>query len=216
MFPNILNYLILKKHKFVIVFSLFMAAGTAILLVNLWQDYKITPSRPKPISPEMLQPGIAFLQFNQWVEIDITGLQCQEMNSQSSEREKFIKGIIDFLMGNEALREYVILSDEAETLVLVAMFSKEVTCREVRDNSPLRGVISRQTFERYSRLTEIDPVLAEYAYDGYIYNFCAFCGRDNTLIGLIVCAVLFAISIGLLIISIYLVNKNKANIDIHH
>ena len=208
-FPDILNYLILKKHKFAIVFSLFMAAGTAILLVNLWQDYKITPSRPKPISPEMLQPGIAFLQFNQWVEIDITGLQCQEMNPQSSEREKFINGIIDFLMGGEALREHVILSNEAETLVLVAMFSKEVTCREVRDNSPLRGVISRQTFERYSRLTEIDPVLAEYAYDGYIYNFCAFCGRGNTLIGLIVCAVLFIISIGLLIISIYLMKEKS-------
>jgi len=208
-FPDILNYLILKKHKFAIVFSLFMAAGTAILLVNLWQDYKITPSRPTPISPEMLQPGIAYLHFNQWVEIDLAGFQCQEMNSQSSEREKLINGIIDCLMGAGALREYVILSDEAETFVLVAMFSEEVTCREVRDQAPLRGVISRLSLERYSRLTEIDPVLAEYAYDGYFYSLCAFCGRGNTQIGLIVCAVLFVISIGLLIISIYLMKEKS-------
>ncbi len=215
MLPNILNYLILKKHKFAIGFSLFMAAGTAILLVNLWQDYKTTPSRPTPISPEMLQPGIAHLHLNQWVEIDMVGFQCQEMNTKLSERENLINGIIDYLMGAEALREYVILSDEAETLVMVAMFSKEVTCREVRDNSPLRGVISRLTFERYSRLTEIDPVLAEYTYDGYIYSLCAFCGGGNTQIGLIVCAVLFVISMGLLILSIYSMKEKETNIYIH-
>lgn len=214
MLPNILNYLILKRHKFAIVFSLFMAAGTAILLVNLWQDYKITPSHPTQISPEMLQPGIAHLHLNQWVEIDLAGFQCQEMNSQASEREKLIDGIIDYLMGAKALREHVILSDQAETFVLVAMFSKEVTCREVRDHSPLRGVISRLSFERYSRLTEIDPILAEYAYDGYFYSLCAFCGRSNTQTGLIVCAALFAISIGLLFISIYLMKEKKMNIHI--
>ena len=215
MLPNILNYLILKKHKFAIVFSLFMAAGTAILWINLWQDYKIAPSHPTPISPEMLQPGIAHLHLNQWIEIDIAGFQCQEMNSQSSEREKLVNGVIDYLIGADALREYVILSDEGETFVLVAMFSEEVTCREVRDNSPLRGVISRLSLERYNRLTEIAPVLAEYAYDGYFYSLCAFCGRGNTQVGLIVCAVLFVISIGLLILSIYSMNVKKKNIYMH-
>lgn len=204
MLGSLLYALLIRYRKLTLVFGLLIALASTVGFIFLRREYQTMPEKPVPLDVQSLHANR--VPSETWVSIQGDGFRCRELPFHQTDREEMIDKGVGVLLGTEAVRKLLFLSDPSGSIVVVAMFSEEASCRDFGETERLEGVISDLSPEWRARLLEAYPGFDEYSNADHYYSLCAFCGRGNTKIGLILCAVFILIGIFLSGWSMYMIN----------
>ena len=154
-------------------------AGVLGLLISLlfgslgihwWTEYQTFPDSPENILLSKLPPKILGGK-SYWVSISDAKVDCASLIYNT------------FTKNSEV--NYV---DDKRSMVIMATYANKPSCAEI-EKPPLVGTIEQITEKRYTFLSSNNPTWQAYRRE-QIFNFCAYCGRPNSLIGVVVSIVL--------------------------
>jgi predicted outer membrane lipoprotein len=173
------------------VFGLLLAAAFGFLGVSSWHDLQTMPERP-----EVLTLADAALRVNAgeflWVELEDIEWDCSNIVQSGG--------------GSEARTE-VVFTDESHNVLGVATFSDRLACEDIVAGTAA-GILRRMSDGVYERLSPRGFDLAGYADVEARVSLCAFCGRRNSLLGVILAAIF--VPIGLLMYPLCLYMRKDA------
>lgn len=168
--------------------GLVVACMFAVLGVLSWLSLQAFGDQPTPIS--LAVSGGMISEERQWVVVEDAHWDCSSM--------------APFGFGSDS-RVEAMFTDEAGTVVVVAVLSPEVPCAELTA-SPPTGEIYRMSEHRYARLKDKGR-LDNYSNATTYLEMCAYCGPGNSRIG--VALGLIFVPLGLAMYPLALFSKRR-------
>ena len=169
------------------VFGLLVAAAFGFLGFSSWQDLQTMPEVPETLT---LSEVILKLEEAEdvWVELEWVEWDCDNIVSSG---------------GGSDDRTDVIFTDESHQILGRAIFSSQVTCADLPDGA-VEGVLRRMSEGVYERLPERGFDLADYADAETRLSLCTYCGRDNSMLAVILGAIFVPLGLSLYPLCLYL------------
>ncbi len=165
------------------IFGLVFALLFGALAIASLRDVNRMPSSPQSVSISDATALAASANGQQlWVRIEDALLDCDTL--------------IYRRVGSNT-RTDILVTDEPMTDVVVAEFSGRLTCEQLlqRDLSGMLSKMSDRRYQQFRKLNEFD--LADYPSDAAFMDLCAYCGRSNSQLGVVVGAVLAVVSLSI-------------------
>ncbi|MGD9406109.1 MAG: hypothetical protein PVH95_13265 [Anaerolineae bacterium] len=169
------------------VFGLLVAAAFGFLGFSNWQDLQTMPEVPETLT---LSEAVLRLEEAEdiWVELESVEWDCDNIVSSG---------------GGSDARTNAIFTDEPHSVLGLATFSSRVSCAELPDGA-VEGVLRRMSEGVYERLPGRGFDLAEYADANTRLSLCTFCGRGNSMLGVILGAIFVPPGLSLYPLCLYL------------
>ncbi len=148
--------------------------GIAILFgiggVATWIELQQMPEQPVQMSLADV-PAALVSQNKVWTELSEITWDCSNSVYDKS---------VD--------RTQVVFTDQGRSIFGVATFSDKLTCSDVQ-GKPAKGIVSRMDDSFYTRLPGRGFDLSAYAGATTKLELCDFCGRGNSILGIVLCAI---------------------------
>ena len=178
---------LIKNPSHALVFSLLTTVLDALISVTNWNLLRELPAQPEAIDILVLKDSYqARAERPFWVSLQNSKWDCNSIRSSSSVRNK---------------KTEIIATSLDERIIVLVDFSDILTCDEIAQTSPV-GFVTQMSERRYKLLIESGEFdLSRYKDSNQYFDLCAYCGRNNTIAGLIAGAI-FTI-VGLLFYPLY-------------
>jgi len=169
------------------VFGLLVAAAFGFLGFSSWQDLQTMPEVPETLT---LSEAVLKLEETEdiWVELESVEWDCGNIISSG---------------GGSDDRTDVIFTDESHQVLGRASFSSRVTCAELADGT-VEGVLRRMSGGVYERLPERGFDLTRYIDADVRLSLCTYCGRGNSMLGMILGVIFVPLGLSLYPLCLYL------------
>jgi hypothetical protein len=155
------------------VFGLLAAGAFGFAGILNWNELQTMPQRPEALS---LSDAIHRVNTEEdiWVEIEWVEWDCSNIVYSGA--------------GSDADAE-VIFTNEAHSVLGVAKFSNRQTCEDLAEGTAV-GVLRRMSESFYERLPQRGFDLAGYVNVDSRVHLCTYCGRGNSMLG-VICSATF-------------------------
>jgi hypothetical protein len=156
-----------------------------------WKDLKTLPKEPKHMN--LLEASSLLSQQKQWVMVDDLQWDCDHI---------FYKEV------NGETHTYIIFTDKGKDVWGFSFFSRKLTCDEVA-HEKTTGILDFANNAQRSDVSSLGFDLTKYEKNYRFLSLCTYCGTSNSLIGVIIAAIMVIVGAILIIASIKLEKKNK-------
>ena len=146
------------------VIGLVIASFGAFLALTMYEQLREIPKQPQAISIDQIVDEMSY-RDHLWVSIVDGKWDCQNMAYTGKDT-------------------FAVLSNQTETLVIVASFDEKITCEDLIEKRPT-GRLSKFVQRQFIYISNFID-FSRYESNTIFLSLCTYCGRSNSQIGLVV------------------------------
>jgi hypothetical protein len=160
----------IKKPSHALVFGLIMLGVGLFVSISSWNELQNLPAQPKLI--EITQAQDAYKSKSDeplWVSLQNSKWDCETIKA----------------IGGRNQETEIIATDFDQRIIVLVDFSDKLTCNEIIQNNPT-GYLTQMSERRYKIFAESGEFnLSKYPKAEQFFDLCAYCGRGNAGIGVV-------------------------------
>jgi hypothetical protein len=159
-----------KKPSHALVFGLIMLGMGLFVSISSWNELQNLPDQPKLIDITKAQEAYkAKSDEPLWVSLQNSKWDCETIKSTGGKNQE----------------TEIIATDFDQRIIVLVDFSDKLTCDEVILNNPT-GYLTQMSERRYKTFAGSgDFNLTKYPRADQFFDLCAYCGRGNSGIGVV-------------------------------
>ena len=164
-----------KNPSHALVFGLLMLGMGLFVSVSSWNELQNLPAQPKSIDITQAQEAYKSKTDEPlWVSLQNSRWDCESIKSTRGRNQE----------------TEIIATDSNQHIIVLVDFSDYLTCEEIIQNSPI-GYLTQMSERRYNIFAESGEFnLSKYPRADQYFDLCAYCGRGNSGIGVVLGAFL--------------------------
>jgi len=160
----------IKKPSHALIFGLIMLGMGLFVSINSWNELQSLPDQPQLIDITQSQEAYKLKSDEPlWVSLQNSNWDCETIKA----------------IGGRNQETKIIATDFEQRIIVLVDFSDELTCKEIIQRNPT-GYLTQMSERRHKIFAESgDFNLSKYPNAEQFFDLCAYCGRSNLGVGVV-------------------------------